>query len=104
MTGYEDGSFRPDSNITVNEFKNIAARLGYQCRLEDSDAPVTRAETVKQLCLILGRNPDANSFSGGSITFTDVPSSSEYYKYIVEAANIHTFDVVDGAEMWNALG
>lgn len=104
MTGYEDGSFRPENNITVNEFKSIAARLGYQCRIEDSDAPITRAEAVKQLCLILGRDPGESSLPDGSVTFTDVPSDSEYYKYIVEAANIHTFDTVDGVELWNALG
>lgn len=104
IEGTGDGSFMPDNNVTVNEFKAIAGRLGYQCSLEDSSNPITRAETVKQLCLFLGRTPDSSSIPDGIIGFDDVPRDSEYYIYIAEAANSHTFVIENGSEKWNALG
>ena len=104
IEGYEDGSFRPDGSVTVTEFKTIASRLGYQCRLDDSNAPITRAETVRQLCIFLDRTPDSNSFGGNTVTFSDVTPDSEYYPYIVEASHAHSFEIVDGAEVWTGVG
>lgn len=104
IEGYEDGSFRPNNNVTVTEFKTIMSRLGYMCGLEDSDTPLTRAEAVKQICILLGREPNADTLPTGIITFADVPANSEYYIYIAEAANPHTFTLENGVETWTALG
>lgn len=106
VEGYEDGSFRPDKAISIIEFKAVSARLGYICGLEDSDEPITRAETVKQLCGVLGRTPTEDTLKGvtGIIGFTDVTADNEYYIYIMEAANTHTYDIVNGSEVWNAMG
>lgn len=106
IEGYEDNTFKPDNSISVTEFKIIAARLGYNCMLEDSDEPISRAETVKQLCIALGRIPSAEELSqvSGYITFSDVSDINEYYVYIIEAANSHTYVIENGTERWTALG
>lgn len=106
VEGYEDGSFKPDKAISVTEFKAVSARLGYICGLDDSAEPITRAEAVKQLCGVLGRMPTNETLNGitGVISFTDVAAENEYYIYIMEAANTHTYDIVNGSEVWNAMG
>ena len=104
IEGFEDGSFRPGGNVTVTEFKAITARLGYACPLSDSDTPITRAETVRQLCLLLGRTPSADNLPAGIVTFADVTPENEYYVYVAEAANTHTYTFENGIEVWNGLG
>ena len=66
--------------------------------------PLTRAEAVKQICILLGREPNADTLPDGMITFVDVPANSEYYIYIAEASNPHTFTLENGVEIWTALG
>lgn len=106
VEGYDDGTFKPDKPVSVTEFKTVAARLGYICELADSDEPITRGETVKQLCGVLNRTVTVNTFAhmSGFISFEDVKPENEYYIYIIEAANTHSYDMVNGSEIWNSIG
>ena len=76
VTGYPDGTFRPDQYVT-------------------------RAEAVTMVNRMLGRNPSVLTITTGMNTFSDNDPAEWYYIQIQEAANGH--DYVrgdDGHEMW----
>ena len=76
ITGYEDGTFRPDNNIT-------------------------RAEAVKIVNAYLGRGVDAQGLTGADyVTFPDVETSHWAYYEIIEAANNHIYEEGNKPEIW----
>ena len=139
MTGYPDGTFRPDAPITRAEFATIA------CRFEEltagkatfSDVPdsywgakyinfaaargwvtgypdgtfgpqknITRAEVVTITCRLLERKAD-REFVKAHLnemprTFTDLPTEKSHWAYwsIVEAANGHDYTKSGADETW----
>ncbi len=139
LTGYPDGTFRPDAPITRAEFATIA------CRFEEltagkatfSDVPdsywgakyinfaaargwvtgypdgtfgpqknITRAEVVTITCRLLERKAD-REFVKAHLnemprTFTDLPTEKSHWAYwsIVEAANGHDYTKSGADETW----
>lgn len=76
VSGYDDGSFRPDE-------------------------PLTRAEAVTLLCRVLGRGGDANAADYHLRRFTDLPPEHWAFFSVAEASVPHT-PVTDGNgdELW----
>lgn len=80
LSGYEDGTFRPEQNIT-------------------------RAEAVKIINRLLGRQADSQYIQqqlGQAKLFYDVPSSHWAYEEIFEAALGHSYSHEDGQEHWES--
>ena len=78
ITGYEDGSFRPDNNIT-------------------------RAEAVRVVNNVLGRSADEEYIDENAADmdiFPDVTTAHWAYYDIIEAAIAHDFIASDSAEEW----
>ena len=78
ITGYPDGSFRPDKNVT-------------------------RAELMAMINRATGRAPkSADAFLPGMKTWIDNTSDKWYYLDVQEATNSHSY-TVKGSETWTAL-
>ena len=78
ITGYEDGTFRPNNTIA-------------------------RAEATTITNQMLGRAPDqsfVDQHSDGLRLFPDVADTHWAYYQIVEAANSHDYTQTDGNEIW----
>lgn len=81
ITGYEDGSFRPDNNIT-------------------------RAEAVRVVNNVLGRSADEEYIDENAADmdiFPDVTTAHWAYYDIIEAAIAHDFIASDSAEDWQKI-
>ena len=78
ITGYPDGSFRPDKNVT-------------------------RAELMAMINRATGRAPKStDAFLPGMKTWIDNTSDKWYYLDVQEATNSHSY-TVKGSETWTAL-
>ena len=79
ITGYEDGSFRPDAEIT-------------------------RAEAMTMINRVLERDPvnDANLLPGMRV-WSDNPPAAWYYFAVQEATNSHEYTRPDAHEDWTKL-
>lgn len=78
ITGYPDGTFRPDKNVT-------------------------RAELMAMINRATGRAPKfADAFLPGMKTWIDNTSDKWYYLDVQEATNSHSY-TVKGSETWTAL-
>lgn len=78
ITGYPDGTFRPDKNVT-------------------------RAELMAMINRATGRAPkSADAFLPGMKTWSDNTSDKWYYLDVQEATNSHSY-TVKGSETWTAL-
>ena len=78
ITGYPDGSFRPDRNVT-------------------------RAELMAMINRATGRAPkSADAFLPGMKTWSDNTADKWYYLDVQEATNSHSY-TVKGSEAWTAL-
>ena len=66
VNGYEDGTFRPQDNIT-------------------------RAEAMTIVNRTLDRHPDADHFLADMITWPDNPETAWYYEQVQEATNSHEY-------------
>lgn len=120
ISGYTDGTFRPNNQITRAEFVTMIMQNkmlsefdtmpftdvksdlwsakyiysaykakyidGYDDNTFKPDNPITRAEAVKIINSVLGRNDNRNEKN----PFTDVKTSHWAYKQILEAAIEHT--------------
>ncbi len=138
ISGYQDGTFRPQYSITraelavilsrfcetasdsakdhfsdisgswARKYINQAAESGLVCGYADGtfrpDQNITRAETIVMVNRILGRSVSADTVVNGYNTFSDVPDGAWYYWDIVEASNLHTFQMDGSEEKWDALG
>lgn len=81
ITGYSDGTFRPNATISRAEVTTITNRM-------------------------LGRAADetyVNNHGSALRSFTDVTDTHWAYYQIVEATNSHEFEKANGAETWKNL-
>ena len=137
ITGYSDGSFRPDAPVTRAEFAAIASRFekltegsksftdvpdtywaaryinfaatrgwvtGYSDGTFKPENPITRAEVAAVTCRLLERSADQNyirSHLNELRTFSDMTESHWAYWYAMEAANGHDYTKSGGSENWN---
>ena len=137
ITGYSDGSFRPDAPVTRAEFAAIASRFekltegsksftdvpdtywaaryinfaatrgwvtGYSDGTFKPENTITRAEVAAVTCRLLERSAD-QSYIRGHLkelrTFSDVTESHWAYWYAMEAANGHDYTKSGGSESWS---
>ena len=137
VTGYVDGSFRPDAPVTRAEFAAIASRFekltqgsasftdvpdthwavkyinfaatrgwvtGYEDGTFKPEHSITRAEVAAVTCRLLERSADQTyirSHIGELRTFADVTESHWAYWYAMEAANGHDYTKSGGSENWS---
>ena len=137
ITGYSDGSFRPDAPVTRAEFAAIASRFekltegsksftdvpdtywaaryinfaatrgwvtGYSDGTFKPEDPITRAEVAAVTCRLLERSADQSyirSHLKELRTFSDVTESHWAYWYAMEAANGHDYTKSGGSENWS---
>lgn len=137
ITGYSDGSFRPDAPVTRAEFAAIASRFekltegsksftdvpdtywaaryinfaatrgwvtGYSDGTFKPEHSITRAEVAAVTCRLLERSADQTyirSHIGELRTFADVTESHWAYWYAMEAANGHDYTKSGGSENWS---
>ena len=137
ITGYSDGSFRPDAPVTRAEFATIASRFekltegsksfadvpdtywaaryinfaatrgwvtGYSDGTFKPENTITRAEVAAVTCRLLERSADQNyirSHFNELRTFSDMTESHWAYWYAMEAANGHDYTKSGGSENWN---
>ncbi len=80
LTGYPDGTFRPNQSIT-------------------------RAEAATIINNMLGRSPDKDHLLAGMTTWPDNPEGAWYYEAIQEATNSHDYDrdELGVTEIWRAI-
>lgn len=137
ITGYSDGSFRPNAPVTRAEFAAIASRFekltegsksftdvsdtywaaryinfaatrgwvtGYSDGTFKPENTITRAEVAAVTCRLLERSADQSyirSHLKELRTFSDVTESHWAYWYAMEAANGHDYTKSGGSENWN---
>ena len=137
ITGYSDGSFRPNAPVTRAEFAAIASRFekltegsksftdvsdtywaaryinfaatrgwvtGYSDGTFKPENTITRAEVAAVTCRLLERSADQNyirSHLNELRTFSDVTESHWAYWYAMEAANGHDYTKSGGSENWS---
>lgn len=137
ITGYSDGSFRPDAPVTRAEFAAIASRFekltegsksftdvtdtywavryinfaatrgwvtGYSDGTFKPENTITRAEVAAVTCRLLERSADQSyirSHLNELRTFSDMTESHWAYWYAMEAANGHDYTKSGGSENWN---
>lgn len=137
ITGYSDGSFRPDAPVTRAEFAAIASRFekltegsksftdvpdtywaaryinfaatrgwvtGYSDGTFKPENTITRAEVAAVTCRLLERSADQSyirSHLKELRTFSDVTESHWAYWYAMEAANGHDYTKSGGSENWS---
>ena len=137
VTGYEDGSFRPDAPVTRAEFAAIASRFekltqgsasftdvpdthwavryinfaatrgwvtGYEDGTFKPEHSITRAEVAAVTCRLLERSADQTyirSHIGELRTFADMTENHWAYWYAMEAANGHDYTKSGSSESWS---
>lgn len=137
ITGYSDGSFRPDAPVTRAEFAAIASRFekltegsksftdvsdtywaaryinfaatrgwvtGYSDGTFKPENTITRAEVAAVTCRLLERSADQTyirSHLKELRTFSDMTESHWAYWYAMEAANGHDYTKSGGSENWS---
>ena len=137
ITGYSDGSFRPDAPVTRAEFAAIASRFekltegsksftdvpdtywaaryinfaatrgwvtGYSDGTFKPENPITRAEVAAVTCRLLERSADQSyirSHLKELRTFSDMTESHWAYWYAMEAANGHDYTKSGSSENWS---
>ena len=137
ITGYSDGSFRPDAPVTRAEFAAIASRFekltegsksftdvpdtywaaryinfaatrgwvtGYSDGTFKPENTITRAEVAAVTCRLLERSADQSyirSHLNELRTFSDMTESHWAYWYAMEAANGHDYTKSGSSENWS---
>ncbi|RVU54194.1 S-layer homology domain-containing protein, partial [Anaerosphaera multitolerans] len=140
VTGYPDGSFKPNAKITRGEFATMASRFlsetgeltdykftdtkgnwaeeaisklaskglikGYEDGSFRPDQEITRAEAATLMNAVLERAPHKDNLLSNMKRWTDnTNSNSWYYAQIQEATNSHTFtrESINDFEIWREL-
>ena len=81
IQGYEDGSYKPEQQIT-------------------------RGETVTIVNRMLSRAVNVENIADGAKTFSDCKTSDWFYTAVMEAANSHDYAderLEDGTEVWENI-
>ncbi|MCR4600605.1 MAG: S-layer homology domain-containing protein, partial [Clostridia bacterium] len=79
ITGYQDGSFKPN-------------------------APITRAEAMTLMNRVLGRDKiSAAGLLDNMAKWSDNPATAWYYVAVQEATNTHDYTITDGVETWTSI-
>lgn len=139
ISGYSDGTFRPNKEITRAEFVTILTGIygedttkgmpfsdvghswcydavatayangwvsGYSDGTFRPNQTITRAEAVVILNSVLGRSCDltyVQANAQAALHFTDITPGAWYYADIIEASMGHTYTELAGIERWTAL-
>ena len=139
LTGYPDGTFRPDAPITRAEFATIAARFyhapevtgdafpdisgswareyinraaarglidGYEDGTFRPNQNITRGEAMKIINKVLFRTPDKEHFLPDMIKWPDNSNTDAwYYTDVQEATNNHDYERVNNTspETWTKI-
>ena len=139
VSGYPDGTFRPNAKITRAELATIVARFledrisaGVEINLSDisghwaegfiievaengiitgypdgtfkPDQAITRAETVTMINRLLQRKPDKDHMLDNMIVWPDNQDTEAwFYEAIQEATNSHTYYFNNALEVWTEL-
>lgn len=137
LAGYEDGTFRPDQNITRAEYAAIATRFdeleegtsaftdisghwaenainaaygagwvgGYEDGTFRPDQNITRAEAMALINRVLERAVDSEGMLDEMTHWVDNDPAAWYYADIQEATHSHTYEREEGEkyETWTAL-
>lgn len=139
ISGYSDGTFRPNKEITRAEFVTILAGIygedttkgmpfsdvghswcydavatayangwvsGYSDGTFRPNQTITRAEAVVILNSVLGRSCDltyVQANAQAALHFTDITPGAWYYADVIEASMGHTYTELAGIERWTAL-
>ena len=137
ITGYPDGSFRPDAPVARAEFAAIASRFekltegtksfadvpadywaakyinfaatrgwvtGYTDGTFRPENPIARAEVAAVTCRLLERTADQDYIRSHPEllrTFRDMAESHWAYWYVMEAANSHDYTRTESGETWS---
>lgn len=133
ITGYADGTFKPQKNITRAEFVTMAARFvavdenatanftdvaghwaeqniktavakgwinGYEDGTFKPDKNITRAEAITIVNKILERKVDQDGLHVDAEIWKDMSADAWYYYDVIEATNAHKFEAGANAEKW----
>ena len=139
ISGYSDGTFRPNQEITRAEFVTILTGIygedttkgmpfsdvghswcydavatayangwvsGYSDGTFRPNQTITRAEAVVILNSVLGRSCDltyVQANTQAALHFTDITPGAWYYADVIEASMGHTYTELAGIERWTAL-
>lgn len=139
ISGYSDGTFRPNQEITRAEFVTILTGIygedttkgmpfsdvghswcydavatayangwvsGYSDGTFRPNQTITRAEAVVILNNVLGRSCDltyVQANAQAALHFTDITPGAWYYADVIEASMGHTYTELAGIERWTAL-
>ena len=141
LTGYTDGTFRPNNSITRGEFAAVAARFadsdsnaanaftdmnghwaekyvaacvangwitGYEDGTFKPDQNITRAEAMAIVNRMLGRAVDKDGIANVAGQIKNFPDNNEnawYYYIVIEATNSHDYSIAEGAktETWTKV-
>lgn len=139
ISGYSDGTFRPNKEITRAEFVTILTGIygedttkgmpfsdvghswcydavatayangwvsGYSDGTFRPNQTITRAEAVVILNSVLGRSCDltyVQANAQAALHFTDIAPGAWYYADVIEASMGHTYTELAGIERWTAL-
>lgn len=139
ISGYSDGTFRPNQEITRAEFVTILTGIygedttkgmpfsdvghswcydavatayangwvsGYSDGTFRPNQTITRAEAVVILNSVLGRSCDltyVQANAQAALHFMDITPGAWYYADIIEASMGHTYTELAGIERWTAL-
>ena len=133
ITGYQDGTFKPQKSITRAEFVTMAARFaeidenataeftdiaghwaekniktavalgwidGYEDGTFKPDKNITRAEAITIVNKILDRKVDQDGLHADAVIWSDLSVDDWYYYNVIEATNAHKFEAGANAEKW----
>ena len=105
-----DDAFSDISNNWAREYINRAAALGLVSGYPDGtfrpNAEITRAEVMEIINNVLFRTPDKDHFLSNMITWPDNSNPNAwYYEAVQEATNSHDYERVDNTspETWTEI-